>query len=115
MEVSGSKIRAFLADAELFLTLCSRPRDQWLYFVLAWLRSDETEEARRSHVVDSVASYEKFRERLIALFGRFEFENAYGATLRGLRQSRSESVAAYAVRTTDPCSHAYAEYLTEAQ
>ena len=26
-ETSGIKIRAFLADAELFLTLCSRPRD----------------------------------------------------------------------------------------
>ena len=32
-ETSGIKIRAFLADAELFLTLCSRPRDRWGFFV----------------------------------------------------------------------------------
>ena len=32
---SNLKIRSFLADAELFLTLCSRPRDRWGYFVLA--------------------------------------------------------------------------------
>ena len=32
-EDSGLKIRAFLADAELFLTFCARPRDRWGYFV----------------------------------------------------------------------------------
>ena len=80
-EASGSKIRAFVADAELFLTLCSRPRDRWGYFVLGWLGFDKAEMVRRSHVAESVASYEKFRERLIALFGRFEFEGAYRATL----------------------------------
>ena len=95
--------------------MCSSPRDRWGYFVLAWLGSDEAEKVRRSHVADSVASYEKFREGLIALFGRFEFEGAYRATLRGLRQSGSESVAAYAARTTDLCSHAYAGFSTEAQ
>ena len=100
-EVSGSKMRGFLADSELFFTFCSRPRDRWGYFVLAWLGSDEAEKVRRSHVADSVASYEKFREELIALFNRFKFEGAYRATLRGLRQSKSESVAAFAARTTD--------------
>ena len=70
---------------------------------------------RRSHVAYSVASYETFRDGLIALFGRFEFEGAYRATLRGLRQSGSESVAAYAALTIDLCSHAYAEFSTEAQ
>ena len=114
-ETSGIKIRAFLADADLFLTLCSRPRDRWGFFVLAWLGSEEAEKVRRSHVADTVASYENFRNGLIALFGRFEFECAYRATLRGLRKSRSESVAAYAARTTNLCSHAYAEFSTEAQ
>ena len=80
-QISGIKIRAFLADAELFLTLCSRPRDRWGLFVLAWLGSKETEKGRRSHVADIVASYEKFRHGLIALFGRFVFEGAYRATL----------------------------------
>ena len=68
---------------------------------------------RRSHFADFVASYEKFRDGLIALFGRFEFEGAYRATLRGLRQYGPKSVAAYAARTSDLCSHAYAEFSTE--
>ena len=59
-ETSGIKIRAFLADAELFLTYCSRPRDRWGFFVLAWLGSEEAEKVRQSHVADTVASYEKF-------------------------------------------------------
>ena len=33
IESSGVKIRSFLADAELFLTLCNRPRSRWAYFV----------------------------------------------------------------------------------
>ena len=114
-ETEGIKIRAFLANAELFLTLCSRHRDRWGFFVLAWRGSEEAEKVRQSHVADTVASYKKFRDGLIALFGRFEFEGAYRATLRGLRQSGSESVAAYAARTTDLCSHAYAEFSTKAQ
>ena len=61
--------------------LCIRPRDRWGFFVFVWLRSEEAENVRRSHVSDSLASYEKFRDGLIALFGRFEFEGAYRATL----------------------------------
>ena len=114
-ETSGIKIRAFLADAELFLTLCSRPRDCWGFFVIAWLGSEEAEKIRRLHVADTVASYEKFRDGLITLLGRFEFKGAYRSTLRYLRQSGSESVAAYAALTTDLCSHAYAEFSTKAQ
>ena len=104
-ETSGIKIRAFLADAELILTLCSRSRDRWGFFVLVWLGFENAEKVRRAHVSDTVASYDKFRDGLIALFGRFEFEGAYRATLRGLRQSGFESVAAYAARTTDLCMH----------
>ena len=83
-ETSGIKIRAFLADAELLLTLCSCPRDRWDFFVLAWLGSEKADKVRRSHVADTVALIEKFRDGLIALFERFEFEGAYRATLRGL-------------------------------
>ena len=114
-EISGIKIRAFLADAKLFLTHCSRPRDRWGFFVPIWLGSEEADNVRRSHVADTVALNEKFRDGLIALFGRFGFDGAYRASLRGFRQSGSESVAAYAARTTDLCSHAYAEFSTEAQ
>ena len=67
-EVSNTKIRAFLTDAELILTWCSRPRDRWGYFVLAWLGPDEAEKVRCSNVADSVASYENFCNGLIALF-----------------------------------------------
>ena len=115
IESSGVKIRSFLADAELFLTLCNRPRSRWAYFVLSWLGSEEAEKVRRSHVADSVADYEKFREGLTTIFGRFEFEGAFRAQLRSLRQSGAESVTAYAARTTDLCSRAYAEFATEAQ
>ena len=114
-EASGMKIRAFLADAELFLTLCNRPHDRWGYFVLAWLGSEEAEKVRRSHTVDKIAEYSTFREGLILLFGRFEFEGAYRASLRSLRQSGAESIAAYAARTTDLCSRAYPNFATEEQ
>ena len=115
LESSGVKIRSFLADAELFLTLCNRPRSRWAYFVLSWLGSEEAEKVRRSHIADSIADYEKFRDGITTIFGRFEFEGAFRAQLRSLRQSGAESVTAYAARTTDLCSRAYAEFATEAQ
>ena len=42
-QTSGIKISAFIADAELFLTLCSRPRDRWGFVVLVLLGSEEHE------------------------------------------------------------------------
>ena len=115
LESTGAKIRSFLADAELFLTLCNRPRSRWAYFVLSWLGSEEAEKVRRSHVADSVADYSRFRDGLITIFGRFEFEGAFRAQLRSLRQPGAETVNAFAARTTDLCSRAYAEFATEAQ
>jgi hypothetical protein len=115
IESSGVKIRSFLADAELFLTLCNRPRSRWAYFVLSWLGSEEAEKVRRSHVVDSVADYSKFRDGLTTIFGRFEFEGAFRAQLRSLRQPGAETVTAFAARTTDLCSRAYVEFATETQ
>ena len=41
MEDSGRKIRSFLSDSELFLTLCNQPRDPWGFFIYAWLGSVE--------------------------------------------------------------------------
>ena len=81
----------------------------------SWLGSEEAEKVRRSHVADSVSDYEKFREGLNTIFGRFEFEGAFRAQLRSLRQAGAESVTAYAARTTDLSSRAYAEFATEAQ
>ena len=66
-------------------------------------------------MVNFVAPYDTFRDGLIALFGRFEFEARYRATLRNLRQAGSESVASYAARTTDLCSRVYANFSTEDQ
>ena len=76
-ESTGMKIRACLADAKLFLKLCGRPRNRWAQFVLSWLGSDESEKVRRSHIADDVGDYDKFRDGLITLFGRFEFEGAF--------------------------------------
>lgn len=68
----------------------------------------------RSHIADSVGYYDKFREGRTTIFGRFEFEGAFRAQLRSMRQSGADSVTAYAARTTDLCSRAYAEFATEA-
>ena len=47
-------ILVFLADAELFFTLCNRAHDSCVYFIFAWLRSVEAE-VYQSHVDDTVA------------------------------------------------------------
>jgi len=95
------KIEPFLNDAELFLEVCGRKRERWGLFVLQWLGVDEADKVRRSHIVDHISNYDEFRKDLITLFGRFEFEDQYRALLRNLRQSASESIAAFAARTSD--------------
>ena len=112
-EASNLKIRSFLAAAKLFLTLCNRPRDLWGYFILSWLGSEKAEKVRRSHIGDAVADYCTFRKSLVSLFERFEFEGAYRATLRNLRQSGAESIAANAARTINLYSRAYSNFSTE--
>ena len=114
-EASGFKICSFLPDAELFLTLCNRPRDRLGFFILFWLGSEKAEKDRRSHIADAVADYCTFREGLVSLFGRCELDGAYRATLRKLRQSDSESIAANAARTSDLCLRAYPNFSTEDQ
>ena len=104
-----------MSDFEFFLTICNRPRDRWGFSILSWLKSEEAEKARRSHIADHVANYPVFREGLISLFGRFDFEGAYRATLQSLRQSGSESVAAYAAHVTDLCSRAYPNFSPDDQ
>ena len=60
--------------------MCYRPGDDWGFFVLSWLGSEEEPKIRRSHVVDSVAKYDTFCDCFIALFGRFKFEASYRAS-----------------------------------
>ena len=48
-KTSGIKICAFLANAKLFLTLCSHTYERWGFFVFAWLG------VRRLHVADTIA------------------------------------------------------------
>ena len=110
-----SKFAHFSPTPCYFLRFVAALEIAGVFSVLAWLRFEEAEKVRRSHVANTVASYKKFRDGLISLFGRFELEGAYCATLRGLCQSGSESMAAYAARTTNLCSHAYAEFSTKAQ
>ena len=109
-EESNLKIKAFLTNSELFLTLCNRPRDRWGYFVLSWLGSKKSDKVRWSHTADNISDCSAFREWLILLFDRFEFEIAYRASLRSLRQSGAKSIASYAASTTKYCSRAYADF-----
>ena len=114
-ESSGMKIRAFLEDSELFLRLCGRPRSRWGLFVLSWLGVNEGEKVRRSHLAEKTADYDAFKDGLITLFGRLEFEDHYREQLRNLRQAGSEAISDYAARTSDLCSRAYPNFCTESQ
>ena len=114
-EASGMKTRAFLDDSELFLQLYGRPRARWGLFVMSWLGFAESNKVRRSHIADDVAEYDKFREGLLTLFGRHEFQDSFRGQLRSLRQSGSEAVADFPVRVTDLCSRAYSKFFTEDQ
>ena len=114
-ETSGMNIQAFLDDSELFLQPCGRPRARWGLFVMSWLGFAESEKVRRSHIVDDINEYDKFREGLLTLFGRNEFQDYFRAQLRALRQAGSETVADFAARVTDLCSHAYPKFSTEDQ
>ena len=104
---------SIFCGCRVVLTLCSCPRDLWVFFVLAKLGFEEAETIRLMHIADTGALYDKFRDTLIACFGQFEFENTYRATHQRLRQSGFDLVIAYVARTTDFCSHAYAECATE--
>ena len=114
-EASGNKIRGYIADLELYLQMCARPVHHWGYFLLASLGTDEAEKVRRSHVAEAVADYPVFKKNVETLFGKFEFEDSYRAMLRSHAKAGAESIAAYAARTTEVCSKAYAGFSTETQ
>ena len=59
--------------------------------------------------------YTAFKNGLITLFGRLEFEDSYGQQLREIAQAGSESVASYAARTTDLTTRAYPKFPTKLQ
>ena len=63
-EASGQKIRAFLDDAEFFLTLCNQPRNRWGYFLLSLLGTEEAEKVCRCHYAVDLANYDVFCNNL---------------------------------------------------
>ena len=95
--------------------MCAGPVHHLGFFLLASLGTEEAEKVRRSHVAESVADYATFKKGVETLFGKFEFETSYRAMLRNHTQAGAESVAAYAARTTNVCSKAYAGFSTETQ
>ena len=95
--------------------MCGRPRDRWARFIISWLGANEAKKVRRSHFFGNDVDYAVFRDGLITLFGRLEFEDSYRQQLRELTQAGSESVASYAARTTDLSSHDYPYFTTEVQ
>ena len=97
------------------LKMCGRPRDHWPHFIITWLGVNEAEKVRRSHFISDDISYDAFREGLLTLFGRLEFEDSYRQQLRVLVQSGSEAVAAFAARTSDLSSRAYPDFSTDVQ
>ena len=82
IEASGMKIRAFLDDLELFHQLCGRPRARWGLVVMSWLGFAESDKVRRSQIADDIYEYDKFREGLLTLFGRHEFQDSFRVQLR---------------------------------
>ena len=114
-EASGSKIRGFVSDLKLYLQMCARPVHYWGNFLLASLATEKVEKIRRSHVAESVADYATFKKGVETLFRKFEFKTSYRAMLRTHAQAGTESVAAYAARTMNVCSKAYAGFSTETQ
>ena len=95
--------------------MCGRPRDCCSRFILSWLGTNETKKMRRSHFEGDAVFYEQFRDGLYTLFGRLDFADAYCQQLRVLAQSGSESVAAFASRTSDLSTRAYPDCLTKRQ
>ena len=71
-----------------------RPRDCWWFFVYSRLGSEVAEKVWRFHIADNVAGSKAFRDKLISLLRRLEYDGAYRATLKSLEQSGSKSVAA---------------------
>ena len=52
-------------------------------------------------MANTVADYNTLLKVLVSLLKRFEFENANCSTLWNMWQAGTESIAAYAARTTD--------------
>ena len=113
-ESTGVCIRSFLEDAENFLDMCERPGDRWARFI-SWLGANKAEKVRRSHIFSDNVDYTAFKNGLITLFGRLEFEYSYRQQLRELVYADSESIASYAARTTDVTTRAYSKFPTEHQ
>ena len=89
---------------------CGCSRDRWARFFILWLGANEAEQVRCSQFFGDDVGYTAFKNGLITLFERLEFEDLYRQQLRELAQAGSESVASYAARTTDLSSRAYPKF-----
>ena len=76
-------------------------RDRWARFIISWLGANEAKKVRRFHFYSDDVEYTAFRNGLITLFGRLEFEDWYYQQLRERAQAGFESNASYAARTTN--------------
>ena len=95
--------------------MCASQVHDWGYFLMASLGEEDAEKVRRSDLGDAIANYEKFKIGVDALFGMFEFDGSFRSQLRTHAQYGSETIAAYAARTTDVSAKAYPAFATETQ
>ena len=65
------------------------------------------------HVAYRPTTSSRFDPNVFAIFGKYEFKGSYCAQLRSNVQSGSESVVAYAARTTDMCLKVYLNFTTK--
>ena len=104
-----------MENAANLLKICGRPRDRWARFIIFLLGPNEAEKVCRSHFVADDVDYSAFREDLLTLFYRLDFEDFSRQQLRVLVQSGAESVAAFASRSTDLSTRAYPDFPTDLQ
>ena len=94
-----------ISDLELFLRMSGRPTHHWGYLLLASLGTNEAEIVRSSQIAEAFADFSAFKNGVEALFGKFEFEALYRASL-----CTHAKAGSYSARTTDICSKAYAGF-----
>ena len=45
--------------------------------MLSWLGTEKAKKVRGAHIAELINEYSKFREGIITLFGKFEFQGAF--------------------------------------
>ena len=57
--------------------MCGRPRNRWAGIIILLLGANEADKVRRSQFCFDGVDYIVFKNGVITLFGRLEFENSY--------------------------------------